>query len=110
MRLTDTALRALQGPVRGQKLYYDDTLTGLAVRVSQGGSKSFVLQHGSDRRMMTLGRYPIISLAQARDEAKKILAEFTLGRIIGRPMPVSANLLKLKTLENGSTGFPRLCV
>lgn len=80
-RLTDSTIRALKAPERGQKLYYDATLAGFAVRVSQGGSKSFVLQHGSDRRMMTLGRYPVISLAQARDEARKLLAEFTLGRI-----------------------------
>jgi len=38
------------------------------------------VQHGRDRQFTTIGRYPIISLADARTEAKRILAERTLGR------------------------------
>jgi hypothetical protein len=49
-------------------------------RVSQGGTKSFVVQHGLDRRLVTIGRYPVISLADARAEAKRVLAEMTLGK------------------------------
>jgi len=49
-------------------------------RVSQGGTKTFVLVHGKDRRRTSLGRYPIIGLADARAAAKRILAERTLGK------------------------------
>lgn len=80
MRLTDISVRALPPPAKGQKTYFDDTLPGFGCRVSQAGTRSFVLQHGRDRRLTTIGRYPIISLSDARAEAKRILAENTLGR------------------------------
>ena len=49
------------------------------MRVSQGGAKSFVLVHGVNRQRETLGRYPTITLKQAREKAKKIQADITLG-------------------------------
>jgi hypothetical protein len=80
MRLTDIGIRALPLPDKGQKTHYDATLKGFGVRVSQGGTKSFVLQHGADRQLTTIGKVGIITLAQARDEAKRLLAEETLGK------------------------------
>ena len=80
MRLTDISVRNLPCPTKGQRTYFDDTLAGFGCRVSQGGTKSFVVQHGVDRRLITIGRYPVISLADAREEAKRLLAEMTLGR------------------------------
>ncbi len=79
MRLTDATIRSLAAPVRGQVTHTDDTLAGFGIRVSQGGAKSFVLVHGPRRDRVTLGRYPIISLSQARDKARVLLAEQTLG-------------------------------
>jgi integrase len=35
---------------------------------------------GADRRRITIGRYPVIKLADARKQAKQILAEETLGK------------------------------
>jgi integrase len=49
------------------------------VRISQGGAKSFIVLIGSGRRQ-AIGRYPTITLAQAREKAKVILAERTLGK------------------------------
>ena len=80
MRLTDIAIRNLPAPAKGQTTHYDDSLPGFGVRVSQGGSKSFILIHGATRQRSTIGRYPIIGLADARTEAKRILAERTLGK------------------------------
>ena len=80
MRLTDIVVRNLSPPERGQKIYRDDNLKGLCVRISQGGTKTFVLVHGSERQFTTLGRYPTIKLAEARTEAGRILAERTLGK------------------------------
>lgn len=80
MKLTDTGIRALLVKPKGQKTHWDGTLKGFGCRVSQGGTKSFVVQHGPERRLITIGRYPIISLADAREEAKRILAELTLGK------------------------------
>ena len=79
--LSDASVRALEAPKSGQKLYTDPSLKGFGVRVSQGGTKTFVVVVGRDRRFLTLGRYGIITLAQARVEAKRKLAEHTLGKL-----------------------------
>jgi integrase len=80
MRLTDVSVRALPLPEKGQKTHWDDTLQNFGCRISQGGTKSFVVQHGPDRRLITIGRFPVVSLADARVEAKRVLAELILGK------------------------------
>jgi hypothetical protein len=85
VRLEDVSLRSLPIPAKGQSDFWCDRLPGFGVRVSQGGTKTFVLNLHKVRR--TIGRYPIISLSEARTEAKRMLAEKTLGKI--RPQSIS---------------------
>jgi len=77
-KLTDATIRALQSPASGQADYWDTTVgfKGFGIRVSQGGRKSFVLL--AERRRMTLGAYPILSLSAARELAARTLARQTL--------------------------------
>jgi integrase len=79
LNLSDLAIKNLKPPARGQRTYLDATLPGFGLRVSQGGTKTFTLMHGEDRRLITIGRYPILTLAKARQRAKELLAEQTLG-------------------------------
>lgn len=85
--LGDATVRSLAPPVKGQKYYADGILPGFGCRVSQGGTKTFVVVVGRERRFVTIGRYGIISLAQAREEAKRVLAEHTLGKV--RPQSIT---------------------
>ena len=65
--LTDLELRSLKGRTERYEVY-DAKIPGFGVRVSPSGIKSFVLlyrQKGRARRL-TLGRYPVVSLADAR--------------------------------------------
>lgn len=80
MHLTDLSIKALKAPEHGQQTYTDDTLAGFGVRVSQGGVKSFVLVYGRSRRRVTIGRFPVVGLHDARKKAKELLAERTLGK------------------------------
>jgi integrase len=80
MRLTDISIRSLKTPPQGAVVFPDDLLSGFGVRVSEGGTKSFVLTHGPRRRRETIGRVGVISLAEARAEAKLRLAKYTLGK------------------------------
>lgn len=75
MRLTDLQIRklSLENGSAKQKTYFDEGLKGFGLRVSVGGAKSFVVMYGKGRRLKTLGRYPDLSLAEARAEAKKVL-------------------------------------
>lgn len=70
MKLTDLAIQKLKAPAKGQKTHFEDG--GFGVRVSQGGTKTFVLVQGKERKWSTIGRYPDMSLKEARQEALKI--------------------------------------
>ncbi len=77
--ITDITLRAAKAPGRGSETIWDGSLRNFGVRISCGGTKSFIILLGQGRRQ-AIGRYPVITLAQARDKASKIFAERTLGR------------------------------
>ena len=62
MRLTDASLKSLKAPEKGAVIYADDALAGFGVRVSQAGTKSYVLTHGVRRQRETIGRVGIITL------------------------------------------------
>lgn len=95
-RLTDVSIRSLPLPATGQKIYFDDAVPNFGLRVSQGGTRSFVLQYGASRQLTTIGRHGVISLADARAEARRILAEHTLGR--HRPQSVTWDEAKAQFL------------
>src|SRR5262245_391449 len=79
MALTDVSIRSLPAPEKGFKIHLDDVVQGFGVRTSHGGTKTFVLTYGKDRRRVALGRVGIVSLAEARAEARRILAQRTLA-------------------------------
>ena len=90
MRLTDITIRSLKAPDQGAIIIRDDLIPGFGIRVSEGGTKSFVLTHGPRRERETLGRVGVVSLQEARTEAKRRLAEYTLGR--NKPRATSWNV------------------
>lgn len=86
MRLTDTAIHALKTPRKGAVIHYDDLLPGFGVRVSEGGTKSYILTYGPRRQRETIGRVGIIKLRDARIEARRLLVEHTSGK--DKPAPI----------------------
>jgi len=73
MRLTDKYIASLK--IDGTKVkHFDDGLPNFGVRVYKSGV-SFVVMKGNDRRMRTIGRYPNMSLKEARIRAVKIMNE-----------------------------------
>lgn len=98
LNLTDLAVKRFPLPEKGTTTFWDTTVKGLGVRVSQGGARTFIVLIGSGKRKK-IGRYPTISLAKARTEAKHILAELTLGR---RATPT-------KTLSEAQEEFLSAC-
>ena len=82
---SDVGIRSLPIPEKGQRSYWDPKLPSFGIRVSQAGSRTFVLNKNNS--LITIGRYGIINLSEARAEAKRLLAEFTLGRV--RPQSIT---------------------
>ena len=79
--LTDLLLRKIKTDGAERVEVWDDRVPGLGVRVSSSGTKSFVLlyrQNGKSKRM-TLGRYPVLSLLDAREMATQALNKLTKG-------------------------------
>jgi hypothetical protein len=68
--LTDAGIRGLATPATGQKTVWDKG-SPLGVRISQGGSKTFVIMLGPGTRH-TIGRVGVVKLTDAREEAKRI--------------------------------------
>lgn len=79
VRLTELTVRNAKPLVRGQYTLWDSMLKHFGLRISQGGAKTFTVMHGKLRERITVGRYPVISLAQAREKAKEIMADRTLN-------------------------------
>ena len=71
MRITQRQIRSLQPPANGNKVFYDDDVTGFGVRITAAGAISFVLRYVVNRqeRRLTLGKYPDLSATAAREEA-----------------------------------------
>ncbi len=80
MHLTDLSFRRLRVPDNGRVTYSDDAVPGFGVRVSANGVKSFVLLVGRSRKRITIGRYPTITLAEARGRARELIAQRVLGK------------------------------
>ena len=71
VQLTDRFCASVKS-AEAQTDYFDATISGLALRVTSGGTKSWSLLHGTPRRRVSLGRYPSLSLAAARARAIEV--------------------------------------
>lgn len=78
--LTNLAVRTAAPPPLGTVTLWDASLKNFGLRISQGGTKTWIVLVASGRRH-SIGHYPAISLADARKEARRILAEKELGRV-----------------------------
>tara|TARA_R110002124_G_scaffold282148_1_gene457067 strand:+ start:634 stop:1833 length:1200 start_codon:yes stop_codon:yes gene_type:complete len=62
--------------------FRDELMPGLVLRISTSGTKTFCLHkriNGKMRRL-TVGRFPIMSLADARERVRQVLYEIETGR------------------------------
>lgn len=85
-RLTDVTIAAIKPPETGQAVY-KDAGSPLQLRVSAGGAKTFFTVVGNGRRH-TIGRWGEVPLAKAREVARRIRAEKTLGRYASQSVPI----------------------
>ena len=79
MRLTDISLRSLK-PRSEQYAVFDDTMSNFGVRVGTTGKLSFFVMYRTNgrRKRDTLGQFPIVTLADARQLARQRLAKLVL--------------------------------
>ena len=83
-RLTAVAVDRLKPPANGRIEYWDTTLPGFGLRISHTGGKNWVLMYrtGNRQRRLTLGRYPVLGLTEARQKARDALQELDTFHIV----------------------------
>lgn len=79
--LNDKFIKSLPLPKGKHKIYWDDRLIGLGIRITDNNAKSFVLRYviNGRERKYTLGGYPALSYSAARDMAIQLKGEITKG-------------------------------
>jgi integrase len=82
IKFTVRSLDALKPPATGRVEYWDADVPGLGLRMSDRGRKTWTLLYraGGRQRRFTLGTYPALPLADARDKAKDALRAVAHGK------------------------------
>src|SRR6476660_6353430 len=82
MKLTDSIVKTLPAPAKGNRRYYDDAVKGFGIRVTAAGARAFVLNYhtnsGRERRY-TIGAFPDWHTTAARTEAKRLKQEIRVN-------------------------------
>jgi len=102
--LTDKQIEKAKPAERGARyILWDAVAPSLGLRVTDKGHKSFIVQRRVNGRMvkLTLGEYPALPLAKARERTQDALKEITKGvdPRQSAPKPVSASGLRRDSFE-----------
>ena len=81
LELTDMTVATARATAAGRTEIWDAALPGFGLRVSKAGRKSWVVMYRIDgrKRRLTLGTFPALSLAAARDAARLALLDVSRG-------------------------------
>jgi integrase len=82
IRFTDRTLKALKAPPRPKQIdYFDDSLPGFGLRVSYNGRKAWIVLYRCNgvKGRLTLGRFDVLPLAEAREQARDALKAAARG-------------------------------
>ncbi|SDR52680.1 Site-specific recombinase XerD [Rhizobiales bacterium GAS113] len=81
-KLSDSIVKGLPVPARGNRVHYDSEVKGFGCRVTTGGTRSFILNYrtraGRERRF-TIGQFPTWKAAAARAEASELKKRIDRG-------------------------------
>jgi len=74
LRLNDKNIKAIEKPTKGNRVLWDDDLTGFGLRVTANDVRSFVLNYRIDgrERRTTIGKWPAWTATAARAKAAEL--------------------------------------
>jgi integrase len=80
-KLTDISLQKIKAPAAGRIEVWDREFPAFGVRITDKGTKAFQLMYrfGGKLRRKTLGQYPVVTLSEAREQARTILNNAKAG-------------------------------
>ena len=75
VNLVARAIGSLPAPAEGRVEFFDKAVPGFGLRVTSGGHRSWIClyRHKGAKRRYTIGAYPQLGLADAREKAKEVL-------------------------------------
>ena len=81
--LTAVAVERIKAPKSGRVEHFDKLLPGFALRVTSGGAKSWVIFYrlAGVQVRQTLGKYPALDLADAREAARETVPEESITQL-----------------------------
>src|SRR5260370_40309812 len=99
--LTAVAVARIKLPKQGQADHFDKGFPGLALRCSYGGARTWVYVFRLHGRLcrMTFGRYPSMSLAQAREAWRDARTLISRGEDPTRARPAVVDTFAAVTLD-----------
>lgn len=105
-KLTHPFISNLDKPKKRTE-YYDTIVDGLLLRVTKAGHKAFALAYGPKGKRYTIGTFPSVGLAEAREVAKKLRIEIALGNDPQAEKIANRNKPKAKTVEDLAKAFKK---
>lgn len=101
VNLTAVSVEKIKPPASGQVEYYDKRLPAFGLRLSYRGGRSWFLMTRVDGKLvrLTLGKYPLLSLAEARDKARGMARLVSEGKD-PRKIAIEANRRREEELAN----------
>ena len=80
-RLTNISIERITPPSSGRAEHFDSVVTGLALRVTDNSARSWSYIYRLDRRnrRITLGKYPEVTLKEARSAAREAARLVAVG-------------------------------
>lgn len=93
-KLAPKIIDHLKAPGPKRMDVWDTVLQGFGLRVSPAGRKSWfvIVRVGGRQKRVTIGTYPAISLAEARDAAREIIRDAQLGLLTDSAKPPTLTL------------------
>jgi integrase len=107
-KLSEKFIKNLAAPESGNRIVYDEEVSGFGIRVTAAGAKSFVLNYrtrGGKERRYTIGTWPDFSVIAARDEARGLRVDIKRGI---DPLEVKQKEHEAAELERGLPTFATL--
>jgi integrase len=101
-KLTKTAVENLATPSKGQAFLWDSEIRGFGVRIIPSGLKTFIIQYRTSEeksRRIKIGRFPLMTVEQARQSAK-----IKLGLVAAGEDPAEQN-----SVERGGLTVADVC-
>ena len=83
-KLTKRLVEFLRPASSGDVFIWDTEVTGFGIRVKPSGTRSFMFRYrppgGGNDRKATIGRFPSLSVEEAREQARELYAQKSKGR------------------------------